>query len=126
VEDAGRIGPALSVLDVATALGRAHRAAEAAADATLRCVAISAAQMRVLEALEQLGRSPWTVGEVARVLDLHRTTVSKIVDALEGRGLVERSADDVDRRRTTVALTAGGRARVEQARRVLDGRDLDA
>ena len=48
---------------------------------------------------------PMTVGELGRDLGLSHSTVSGIVDRLEARGLVERTADSADRRYTRIAVT---------------------
>lgn len=57
-----------------------------------------------------LGRAPGlSAGQLARVLHLHPSTLTGILDRLEARGLVARRADPTDRRRSILGLTAAGR-----------------
>ncbi|HMM34415.1 MAG TPA: MarR family transcriptional regulator [Thermoanaerobaculia bacterium] len=61
-------------------------------------------------ALRVVGRFPGiTPGETAAVLRLHPSTVTVIVQGLERSGLVERSEDPADRRRTRLHATPAGR-----------------
>ncbi|GAA1942865.1 MarR family winged helix-turn-helix transcriptional regulator [Kitasatospora viridis] len=63
----------------------------------------------------------------AGVLGIDRTTMVALVDALEGKALVERRRSQADRRKNIVQLTAGGRARLreaEQARAEMERRFL--
>ena len=56
-----------------------------------------------------------TVKDVAAMLDLEHSTVSRLLGEMEDDGLVARGSDPTDRRRTTVALTDLGRAVVADA-----------
>jgi len=62
-----------------------------------------------------------TVGALARATLFKQPTLSKLLDRLEGRGLVRRVAGGMDLRHSLVELTARGRKRigpvVAQARR---------
>lgn len=61
-------------------------------------------------ALRVVGRFPGiTPGETAAVLRLHPSTVTVVVKGLERVGLVERSEDPADRRRTRLHPTPAGR-----------------
>ncbi|MFF5977214.1 MarR family winged helix-turn-helix transcriptional regulator [Streptomyces olindensis] len=53
-----------------------------------------------------LEREPLTTGEIARLTGLTSGSATRLVDRLERAGLVERSPDPDDRRRTRVSLTA--------------------
>lgn len=57
-----------------------------------------------------------SIDQLAHVLGLSSSGTVRLVDRLEGLGLVERSAGS-DARATTVALTAAGRARAEEVSR---------
>lgn len=53
---------------------------------------------------------PLRIGELAAALRVAPRSATEVVDALEAAGLLERRADEVDRRATVVATTAEGRA----------------
>src|SRR6185437_3757854 len=53
-----------------------------------------------------------TMQELARLLDLDKSSVTGLVDRAERRGLVARAPSPVDRRATLVRLTDEGRALV--------------
>ena len=53
-------------------------------------------------------------GELAAHLRVAPRSVTDVVDALEGRGLLERHQDPGDRRATVLALTASGRRLVDE------------
>jgi DNA-binding MarR family transcriptional regulator len=56
-----------------------------------------------------------SVKDVAAMLDLEHSTVSRLLGEMEDDGLVTRGSDPADRRRTTIALTGLGRAVVADA-----------
>lgn len=61
-------------------------------------------------ALRVVGKFPGiTPGETAAILRLHPSTVTLIVDGLARAGLVGRSEDPADRRRTRLRLTPAGK-----------------
>ena len=51
-------------------------------------------------------RGPTGLTELSRELGLSHSTASGIVDRLEARGLVERTPDETDGRRRTIAVTS--------------------
>ncbi len=53
-------------------------------------------------------------GELAAHLRVAPRSVTDVIDALEARGLVERTPDPTDRRATVVTLTASGRRLVDE------------
>jgi DNA-binding MarR family transcriptional regulator len=53
-------------------------------------------------------------GELAGHLRVAPRSVTDVIDALEDRGLVERTPDPTDRRATVVTLTASGRGLVDE------------
>jgi DNA-binding MarR family transcriptional regulator len=69
------------------------------------------AQYRVLVFLDT-GARPAT--QVAQLLDVTPPTVTSLVDSLETRGLVARSADPDDRRRVVCSLTPAGRRALQR------------
>lgn len=53
---------------------------------------------------------PFSLTELARREQIAKSTVTRLVATLAAKGLVERSADDLDGRSSNVAITPGGRA----------------
>jgi DNA-binding MarR family transcriptional regulator len=68
----------------------------------------------LLAATDRLGAAH--AGEIADVLGLDKSTVSRQLSLLADRGLVERTADPADRRAQVVSLSGHGRERLETAR----------
>ncbi len=66
-----------------------------------------------------------TVSHLSKVLCCSCGNISQLVDALEGKELVERVQSEHDRRRAEVKLTAKGRKLGEQARDALSTRASD-
>lgn len=60
--------------------------------------------------LRELALNPGvvSVGDLARVAHLHPGAMTRLLDKLETRGLIERSADPADRRALHINLTADG------------------
>jgi MarR family transcriptional regulator, lower aerobic nicotinate degradation pathway regulator len=71
---------------------------------------ISLIQMRLLGILRD--RKP-TMNELARLLDLDKSSTSGLVDRAERRGFVKRLPSQVDRRSVRVSLTREGRVVVQ-------------
>lgn len=81
------------------------------------CQGISVSQCYALEALSRHG--PMTMGQLAGLLYLDVSTVTRIVDQLLEDGRVERVADPTDRRVTRARLTAGGAEAIGRIRSLL-------
>lgn len=62
-------------------------------------------------------QGPLTLGELAVAEHVAPPTVTKVVGKLEERGLIERAADDVDRRVVRVEVTPAGRRLLDVDRR---------
>ncbi len=62
---------------------------------------------RVLRVLEEAGENEPTV--IAREACLHLPSLSRILKSMEQDGLVLRREDELDRRKTVIAITAAGR-----------------
>lgn len=65
-------------------------------------------------------REPESQQQAAARLKVDRTTMVALLDGLEAKGLVERHADDEDRRRNVVALTELGQQTLKKAVRASD------
>ena len=87
-------------------------------DERLAPVGIDAREYSILSILETDG--PGSQQELARLLGKVPAIVVSAVDALEQRGLVARTRDPADRRRTRVTLTAAGAKTLAKAHRLAD------
>ena len=76
---------------------------------------LSPERLSLLSVLVYAG--PRTMGQLARVEQVSRPAITRIVTALEDAGLAERAQVAGDRRSTLVTATATGRAAMEEARR---------
>jgi DNA-binding MarR family transcriptional regulator len=74
---------------------------------------ISGREAAVLRAIDA-GR-PVSQGEIARAMNVDRTTMVALIDDLQFKGLVRRRQDVDDRRKNVVELTDAGRATVLRA-----------
>ena len=72
------------------------------------CSGVTLAQCIVLFEIEDAGRP--SLGQLASRLRLDNSTLSRTIDGLVGKGLVERRRDDQDRRVVWIQLTAEGSA----------------
>lgn len=79
-------------------------------DAALAERGISQQQLVLLRRLFEDG--PMPMRAISDLLSIEPSTVTSMVDKLEGRGLIERTSDDRDRRVKLVALTPRGQALV--------------
>ncbi|MEX1276703.1 MAG: MarR family winged helix-turn-helix transcriptional regulator [Bacteroidota bacterium] len=57
---------------------------------------------------------PESAGSLAEKMSIHRSSLSKLLSALQRRGLIERAIGSPDRRRERLTLTDAGLALVEQ------------
>lgn len=87
---------------------RAARALARRFDDALRPVGLTQGQFSLLTALNRA--EPPTIGTVANLLALDRTTLTANLKPLERRGLVRVIIDPDDRRSRRLILTAAGRA----------------
>lgn len=115
----------------------AQRAARALArrfDQALRPLAVTSGQFSLLLSLNR--PEPASIGAVAALLAMDRTTLTANLKPLERRGLVETTVDPADRRSRLLTLTEAGRAllrsampiwerRHEEIERLLAGSDAD-
>ena len=86
---------------------RAARAIARRYDEAFRPLGISSGQFSLLVSLNR--PHPPTIGEVASLLGLDRTTLSANLKPLQRRGLVKVTQGDSDKRSRTMSLTASGR-----------------
>ena len=94
----------------------AQRAARALArrfDVALKPVGITSGQFSLLMSLNR--PEPPTIGSVATLLTMDRTTLTANIKPLERRGLVRTGMDAKNRRARLLHLTAAGRAVLAEA-----------
>ncbi|MBX9859985.1 MAG: MarR family transcriptional regulator [Sphingomonas sp.] len=92
---------------------RAARRVARRFDAAFRPLGITSGQFTILGALNQ--PQPVTLGELANILGMERTTLTRNLVPLETAGLLRSSAVDGDARARALALTDAGRARLAAA-----------
>ena len=89
-------------------LQRAARAVARRFDEALRPLGLTSGQFSLLMSLNR--PEPPTIGQVAGVLAMDRTTLTANLKPLARRGLVEIRVDAADRRSRRLVLTAAGRS----------------
>jgi DNA-binding MarR family transcriptional regulator len=62
---------------------------------------------------------------LAEAMEVERSTIVKVVDQLEARGLIERVASAVDRRSHCLELTESGRAELARMERLVIAHEAD-
>ena len=88
-------------------LQRAARAVARRFDDALRPLGLTNGQFSLLMSLNR--PEPPTIGSVAALLAMDRTTLTANLKPLERRGLVEVAVDQADRRSRRLSLTPAGR-----------------
>lgn len=78
----------------------------------LEAADLTLSMWRVLACLHQQG--PQRIGELSRLSTIEASTLSRVVDQMEDRGMVTRTRSGEDRRVVTVDLTASGEDLTEQ------------
>lgn len=91
-------------------LQRAARATARRYDDALRPLGLTSGQFSLLMSLNRV--EPPTMGDVASLLAMDRTTLTANLKPLERRGLVELAVDPEDRRSRRLSLTDAGRAQL--------------
>jgi MarR family transcriptional regulator, lower aerobic nicotinate degradation pathway regulator len=99
----------LGDVDIVDALAELSFFVQGALAGHAAALELSMIQTRLLGVLRD--REP-TMQELARILELDKSSVTGLVDRAERRGLVLRTPSTVDRRTIRVALTASGRRHI--------------
>jgi DNA-binding MarR family transcriptional regulator len=94
-------------------LQRAARAVARRFDTALRPLGITNGQFSMMMSLNR--PEPPTMGDVAALLAMDRTTLTAALKPLERRGLVTIAVDAADKRNRRLQLTADGRALLRKA-----------
>jgi MarR family transcriptional regulator, organic hydroperoxide resistance regulator len=77
-------------------------------------------QLWVLKTISQ--DESLSLGELARRMYLHPSTITGLIDRLEKKGLVERDRDQTDRRVIKLRLTSKGKGLVKRAPNPIQGK----
>jgi DNA-binding MarR family transcriptional regulator len=81
-------------------------------------LSLTQAEAHVLAELSRGG--PRSIGDLHREFGHKRSTLTSVIDRLEGRGFVRREINPSDRRSFVIHLTRSGRAAGRHVTRVLD------
>lgn len=73
---------------------------------------LNVSEWRVLASLSE--GDPMSIGRLARTTVTKQPTLTRVLDRMEGMGMVERIANEGDRRITLVRITAAGKAAVDK------------
>ncbi len=113
-------------MGVASSAERAAHLVGAFLDPVIGELGITQGEAHVLAALAVDGKA--TIGALHEGFGLKRSTLTNIVDRLEGRGLVRRQINRDDRRSFLIELTGSGRRAATRVTTALDGleRELSA
>jgi DNA-binding MarR family transcriptional regulator len=119
-----------------TSIMRAQQVLLARYNALLRPFGITFPRYEALMLLSFTRKGALPLGKIGERLQVHRTSVTNIIDKLEADGLVRRVPHADDRRATLAEITAAGRRVAEQATErlnadvfgiaALEGREHDA
>lgn len=91
-----------------------HKALAAFEDSLVKAVGLNINETMALSMLAE--KDNLLSGELAALLELTRSNMSKIIASLECKGLVERHACKDDSRCQRVSITADGRSRLDRVR----------
>jgi DNA-binding MarR family transcriptional regulator len=81
---------------------------------------VTGPQLWALKTIAQDGSLP--LGELSKTMYLHPSTISGVIDRLEGKGYVVRDRDTGDRRVVNVQLTLKGKRLVSRAPNPIQGK----
>ena len=86
----------------------------------------AAAQLTLTQvrALRKIALEPRSLGQLGAELGLTAPSMTRVIDRLEERGLIERRRDDADRRRVVAAILPPGRS-VVSSLPILDGSSIE-
>ena len=111
-----------AIADIVQSLRRIFKAIHQYSEEVLKEFGLTGPQLWLLKTLRQEGGT--SVSDLTRMMYLHISTVSGIIDRLESKGYVARKRGETDRRVVTVHLTDPGRRIVDKAPEPSQGRLL--
>lgn len=102
-------------------LAELSRSAQLLEKSEVGCCGITLSQCHLLlEVFCREGNGETSSSDLAAVLGLDLSTVSRVVDGLVRQGLLKRDVNSLNRRRLSLALTEGGRGLVEMINRNME------
>jgi DNA-binding MarR family transcriptional regulator len=101
----------VSIRDFRTNLRVLEREVEMSMASEAGCCGVTFAQCHLLLEVERQGRT--SVTELASILELDKSTLSRTVDSACRAGLMDRTVDPSSRRQQVICLTAKGRQTAE-------------
>ncbi len=104
-----------AAMQAATSIMRAQQIVLARVDDALKPWSLTFARYEVLVLLTFSREGTLPLGKMGDRLMLHQASVTNLVDRLEQQGYLRRVAHPTDRRTTLAALTAEGRAIIDEA-----------
>jgi len=107
--------PDADAMVAARAITRAHRVVLARVDAALAPLGLVFGSCEALVRLELADGTPLPMGQLAELLEVSPTAVTRLVDRLEAAQLAARVPATGDRRSTLVRSTPAGRRRLREA-----------
>ena len=116
--------PGGAPMAAATSIMRAQQIVLARVDEALKPFGLTFARYEALVLLTFSRSGSLPLGKMGERLMIHPTSVTNIVDRLEGQGLVRRVDHPTDRRTTLCEITAAGREVVDKATAEVTAVDL--
>lgn len=104
-----------SAMAAVTNVMRVQQILQQAADGALRPLGLTFARFEALVLLQFARDQTLPMSKMGQRLQLHPTSITNIVDRLEGSGLVRRVPHPTDKRTTLVEITDAGRAACRDA-----------
>jgi DNA-binding MarR family transcriptional regulator len=102
-----------AIAEIVQSLRRIFKAIHQYSEEVLKEFGLTGPQLWLLKTLRQEGGT--SVSDLTKMMYLHISTVSGIIDRLEAKGYVARKRGETDRRVVTVHLTDAGRRIVDKA-----------
>lgn len=113
-------GDATAAMSAVTSIMRVHQILMARLNDLLRPFDLTFPRYEALMLLYYSRRGALPLGKMGDRLQVHRTSVTNLVDGLQRLGYVERVPHPEDRRATLAAITAQGRSAAERTTRILN------
>jgi DNA-binding MarR family transcriptional regulator len=110
----------LAAMEAVTSLMRAQQVLLARLNDALRPFGLTFPRYEALMLLSFTRTGALPLGKIGERLQVHRTSVTNIIDKLEADGLVRRVPHAEDRRATLAEITDAGRATAQAATEVLN------